>query len=162
FGYDRAIGYYRQVTGFGSDWQGYWVRILTPGGISIILPGPDAAINRSVVTRSRKTAAAKPARPDWSISLRARQEGIANTATASFGAAPGATRAFDARYDTELPPALTPILTLDFAADANSRSAGGRITGDYRDRLSANQGTWTVRVTSPTAGRVTVSWDGVG
>lgn len=160
FAFDRVIGDYGQVTGFAGNWNGYWVRVFAPSGVTIILPGPDTP-TRAAATRSRK-AGDSVNRPDWSVRLFARQDDATRTAAATFGVARGATRAFDTRYDTELPPAIAPGITMEFAPTAGTQFAGGRMVSDFRDAASIAKEAWGLRITPTTTGQVTLNWDGIG
>ena len=46
FAFDRTTGQYTATDNLSGDWQGYWLRVLIPGGVTLFLPGPDAQ-NRS-------------------------------------------------------------------------------------------------------------------
>lgn len=151
-------------TGYGQTdtlqpWQGYWVRVLDPNGVTLIIPGPDAPTR----TRSAATRVASPiptTRPDWSIRVHARATGMP-VARATLGAARGAQSGFDNRWDREAPPAITPGLALEFP-HPDWGKAGGRYVADLRDPTSANRTTWDVNVASPSEGDVTLFWDGLG
>lgn len=46
YGFDPAVGYVPLTSannGRLEQWQGYWLRVLVPGGITLILPGSDSA-----------------------------------------------------------------------------------------------------------------------
>lgn len=160
FAFDRVTGQYSQVTGFAGDWQGYWLRVFAPSGVTLILPGPDAA-TRAVRRTTRKVEVAE-VRPEWSVRLTARQESASGQAAVRLGAAKGATRSFDNRLDVEMPPPIVPQLSMDIAAASGSKTAGGRLVSDFRDENSANRGTWTVRVATTATGNVTLNWDNIG
>jgi hypothetical protein len=171
FGFDRVTEEYRQVTGFSGEWQGYWLRVFAPSGVTLLLPGPDTVQGRSafVPTRSRSATATTEkatgettARPDWSVQIQARQEGQTRTATVRFGTAAQATRSFDARFDQELPPMIVPGIGLDFARNESDKASGGRFVTDYRASRQVGQEEWILRMTTPTSGTVTLYWDGLG
>ena len=159
FAFDRTTGQYTAVNAFsGGNWQGYWLRVLIPGGVTLFLPGPDVTRSRALIpTRGQSKSATKP---DWKIRLRATQNSAA--ATVEFGGASGASRAFDNRFDREQPPAIVPGIALEFPHADWGKTAGGRYVSDYRDSRSIAAETWDVAVTAVSEGQVTLSWDGVG
>jgi hypothetical protein len=160
FAFDTVTGQYSAVTGFGGEWQGYWLRVLAPGGVTLLLPGPDTEATRSARVPTRK--ATPPARPQWAVRLFAKQSsGRFGTANATFGSSSGASRAFDNRYDVETPPAIVPRLTVEFP-HTDWGKVSGRYVADFRDTGNANRGTWDMVVTPTESGPVTLSWDGIG
>jgi hypothetical protein len=172
FAFDRTTGQYATVNAFsGGLWQGYWLRVLVPGGVTLYLPGPEAP-NRSratgsalVPTRATKVTAT---RPDWTVKLRAKSEALSavsgpvTVATAEFGAASDATRAFDNRFDRESPPSILPGIVAEFVHDDWDKTAGGRYVADYRPLTGSASETWTVAITAPTDGPVSLTWGGMG
>jgi hypothetical protein len=79
-----------------------------------------------------------------------------------MGAVQGTTRAFDNRYDVELPPAIVPTVAIAFPHTAWGKSAGGRYVTDFREPSDAERGTWDMIVSTPGDGPVTVTWDRLG
>nr|CAA9227506.1 hypothetical protein AVDCRST_MAG63-806 [uncultured Armatimonadetes bacterium] len=162
YGFAPTAGYLPTTT--FAQWQGYWVRVLTPSGVTLIIPNPQGRAQ----SRAQRSAAAgrgtpppSAKRPEWSLRLLARARGAEGpAATATLGAAPGATANFDNRWDREAPPAITPSLALGFP-HADWKSAGGRYVADFRP-ASPGRATWDVQVTSPDGGDVTLTWDGLG
>ena len=141
----------------GGAWKGYWLRVYAPAGVTLLLPGPDAPDTRAVrVTRSvtpRRTT------PEWSLSLTAASD--KQRAQVRLGAAPGATRGVDARWDTETPPDTGTPLSLEFVGEG-TRPSGGRQIGDFRAASDAARGTWKLKLTSPSGKPVTLAWTGLG
>lgn len=150
FGYTPGTGY-GTVTRL-EPWSGYWVRVLVPSGVTLIVP--HAGRGRATGRASAPTAP----RPEWSVRLRARTD--AGQATAHLGAAQGAGDGFDNRFDQEAPPPIAPALSVEFP-HANWGDSGGRYIADYRAPASA-RAVWNVSVTAPTDGEVTLTWDGLG
>jgi hypothetical protein len=167
FALDRATGQYGQVDAFsGGEWQGYWVRVLTPSGVTLLLPGPDSPTrskSRALVP-TRKVTRAAATRPEWSVRLRVHQEvsGQVTTAEATLGAVRSPSRAFDNRYDVEMPPAIVPAVSVAFPHTTWGRSVGGRYVTDFRDTNDALRATWDVALSAPADGPVTVTWDRLG
>ena len=182
FGYNQGTGVYLPIglsDGAFVPWQGYWVRVLVPSGITLVFPAPDANRSRAAGSGRAATLGSRPrgggssatpaARPDWSLRLQARgPNGSGPAAVATFGVAKNATVGFDNRYDREAPPALAPTLALGFP-HADWGTAAGTYLSDFRDPASVTRavapglkGTaaWDVTVTSPVGGPVTLSWDG--
>jgi hypothetical protein len=158
FDFDPALGYGATAMLTGGEWRGYWVRVLTPSGVTLLLPGPDVTTRKVSSLSSRKITRAG----GWTVRLSARQENpnlpFGGVARASLGARDGATRSIDSR-DTQSPPEIMDALTLAFGEGA--LPGGGRLIGDFRDARSAARGTWTLQVKSPQSGPVRLSWDGL-
>lgn len=156
FAYDPATRAYTAASTLdGGAWQGYWLRVFAPAGVTLLLPGPDAPSRAARVTRS---VAPRRTQPFWSVRLRAARDG--QSAAVALGAAPGATAQVDARWDTELPPdpGTGATLSLGFAGGAS----GGRRVGDFRGDAEARRGVWKLHAYAATAGPVTLTWDGLG
>jgi hypothetical protein len=160
FAFDPAVGYVLTDAIDAPNWQAVWVRVYAPAGVTLLVPGPDS-VTRSVPIAGRSRAAASTGAAQWSLSVVARQSDpslpFGGRASATLGAAAGASRAFDPRIDIEAPPAVVPALAIDFG----SGSGGGRRVTDYRSPSEALRGSWNLRVTSPTGGPVTLTWDGL-
>ncbi|MDX1935226.1 MAG: hypothetical protein SFU56_21725 [Capsulimonadales bacterium] len=159
FTLNRQNGQYGTVNAFvGGEWQGYWLRVLVPSGITLILPGPNAPTRAA---RSRAAVPYRSARPDWQIRISARADlnGRTSVGEAYLGAAPGASRAFDNRFDREEPPAIVPQVGISFV-NREFKAAGGRFVRDFRGTEEATTATWDVQVVSPADGPVTLTWDG--
>jgi hypothetical protein len=122
--------------------------------VTLLLPKPVDATRATTTTRAVSLAE----KPDWSVTLTAEQNG--NRQQLRFGVAPGASKQLDARWDTELPPDITDRFAVGFAAPEGTKTAGGRLIGDFRDATATRNGTWEVRLVSPVAGQVTLRWDG--
>jgi hypothetical protein len=171
FAFNADTGAYEETNLLdGAAWSGYWLRVLVPGGVNLILPAPDSPITRAAspfryVGRASATVAA---RPDWSVRLRAQtaaaREGqvLGTVASAAFGSARGAGTGFDNRYDLEAPPAIVPGVAVHFPHTDWGKAAGGRYVADFRGVGTGGRAAWDVRVDTPTDGPVTVSWDGLG
>ncbi|MES2463080.1 MAG: hypothetical protein V4671_21050 [Armatimonadota bacterium] len=198
--WDEAVGSYvqAQVYGFdpasqanggynttdvlkGTEWKGYWIRTRVPGGVTLIVPGPDSPTRsqavRSAITRSaglpavptRSAAPRRNGRPEWSVRLTAEQSTggpeFSNRGTATLGAAKDATRGVDPFWDQETPPAIVPGVQVSFTNPeaAATRSTGGNVVADYRDSATAGRAaTWNLVVNTPVSGPATLRWDGVG
>lgn len=152
----------------GEQWQGYWVRVLAPTGVTLLMPGPQSPTARSRATRASSsllTRGVHPSgapRPEWSVQVTARQEGQPDSA-ATFGAAKGATRAFDTLLDRELPPAVVPTLSLEFSQADGTKATGGRNVGDFRgEEAIRGREKWALNVATPRSGPVTLTWDNLG
>lgn len=159
FEYNTVVGAYAALpvdTGRLEAWRGYWLRVLVPTGVTLLYPAPDAP-GRAVRTTGSRAAKAK--RPNWSIRLRARADG-GQSALAHLGVAPGASAAFDNRFDLEAPPPITPALALEFP-HADWAGAAGRYVADYRGP-DGGRAAWDLSVTAPAEGRVTLTWEGMG
>lgn len=165
YGFTPQAGYFPLPVRDGrmEQWQGYWVRVLVPSGVTILVPGPDSPTRARTVAPGREEVAGEgaPARAAWSVRLHARgQSTDAPAARVTLGAAPGASRAFDNAWDREAPPLIVPGVDVSFA-DRASKSAGGRFVADFRGEAARGE-TWDMAVSSPQGGTTTLSWDGVG
>ncbi|MGC4046625.1 MAG: hypothetical protein QM758_22770 [Armatimonas sp.] len=158
FDFDAQAGYRSATTLQGNQWRGYWVRVLAPSGVTLLLPGPDVGRKVAVPSRATSTNSANI----WAVKLIAQQQAqnlpFGGVATGSFGAKEGATRSVDAR-DSQSPPDIMEALTVSFGDGA--LPGGGRLIGDFRDRKSAAQGTWTVQLKSPQSGVTRLRWEGL-
>ena len=169
FAWDAANGTFSQTTAIdGTTWQGYFVRVLVPDGVTLLLPGPDSPTTRAVnpLRLVGRASIAAPARPKWSVHLQAQQNvaGTTRAARATLGAASKSGPGFDNRYDLESPPPVVASLSVHFPHNDWGRAAGGRYVSDYRDltRAAGSGATWNVSVETPANGPVTLTWDGVG
>ncbi|GAB4466386.1 MAG: hypothetical protein OHK0029_37650 [Armatimonadaceae bacterium] len=169
YAFDRVTEEYREVTGLAGDWQGYWIRVFAPSGVTLLLPGPDTAQGRAALVPLRTTrssgagsdARQVSAKPDWSVRIQAQQGGSNRSPEVRLGTAAKATRGWDANLDRELPPAVTPGLVMQFAGTEGEKASGGRIVADYRP--GSGIGTeWNLNLTTPISGPVTLYWDGLG
>lgn len=159
FAFNPQTGVYATTDAL-TQWNGYWLRVLVPSGVTLILPAPNSPTGRAARVPGRVAAApAAAARPEWSVNLRARG-GATGPATATFGAVRGASAAFDNRWDREAPPTIAPGVTVEFP-HTDWKSAGGRFVADYRD-AGAGRVSWDVNVTAPVDGDVTLTWEGLG
>ncbi len=149
-------GGYTSTTALSSDWRGYWLRVYAPQGVTLLLPGPDTP-TRSVKTRS--LAPLTERKPDWAVRLRASQ--AQRHSEIVLGAAPGATRSFDPRWDIEAPPEVIPGITLALGNEVSPTTAGGRIAADFRSGQEATRGTWALTLTAAQSGPVTLTWEGL-
>jgi hypothetical protein len=86
FGYSPQTGGYVPVEAAGGQmqpWQGYWVRVLVPSGVTLIFPGPEAENRGRAVSGTRRAAGstvpplARPAPTGRSGCGRAVQTGLA-------------------------------------------------------------------------------------
>ena len=169
YGFDPTTGY-QTVSGFdGTEWKGYWIRVLVPTGVTLLLPGPDSVTTRSVKTRAKSVV--YNTRPDWQVRLQVRSSAqdvpFGGVASAVFGGTrQKKTRAWDSRFDRELPPSIVPSVGLGFIRTDGSASAGGRLVGDFRPSSGANtlaaRETWDMEAVTPKNGTMTLTWDGLG
>ncbi len=164
FGFNAQLGYQAIPLQGGAlvPWQGYWVRVLVPSGITLIIPGTNNR-GRAQGGGVSRAGDSRAARPEWAVRLRAKTSSATAplpVATATFGVAQNASAGFDNRWDRESPPAIVPAVAIEFP-HADWGNAGGRYTADYRAAGSTNA-VWDVAVSSPTEGEVTLSWDGLG
>jgi hypothetical protein len=161
FDFDAQAGYRSATSLQGGQWRGYWVRVLSPSGVTLLLPGPD--VTRKVNPASGGRGVINNTGNGWVLKLTAQQQAsglpFGGVASASLGAKDGATRSIDAR-DMQSPPEIIDGLTVSFGESA--LPGGGRLIGDFRDRRSAAQGTWTVQLKSPQSGPTRLRWEGLG
>lgn len=156
WGLDTSNGSYFQTNALDTGWRGYWLRVYAPQGLALILPGPDTP-NRSVPLAGRALAPTTAPRSEWSVSIRASQNNRLSLLT--LGAAAGATRAFDPRWDVEAPPAAAPGLSLSHEGEA--ATVGGRVVTEYRNPSEANRTTWNLSLTAAQSGDVSLTWEGL-
>jgi hypothetical protein len=145
----------------GRNWQGYWLRVYAPSGVTLLLPRPEDATRSVSPTRATSTNAT---RPTWAVNFVARQNNQQAVATATIGVAPNATRGRDNRWDIESPPDITPQVALAFALPSGEKatsSMGGRLIRDFRDASATQNGTWEMRLATPNGGPVALNWDGL-
>lgn len=154
WGLNQETGAYNPTNSLSADWRGYWVRVYAPQGVTLLIPGPDTP-GRSVPTRALVPTASR--KPDWAVRLRATQG--KRSSEVALGAAAGATRSFDPRWDIEAPPDVVPGVSLALGSEA--ATAGGRMAADFRSGQDANRGTWPLSLTSAQSGNVTLAWDGL-
>ena len=154
WGLNPETGAYGSTNSLSADWRGYWLRVYAPQGVTLLIPGPDTP-TRAVPTRALVPTTDR--RPDWAVRLRASLGNRASEVT--VGAATGATRSFDPRWDIEAPPDVVPGLAL--ALDTDATTAGGRLAADFRSAQDANRGTWPLMLTAAQSGTVTLTWDGL-
>lgn len=181
YGFDQTSGYQTTTVLKGTQWQGYWIRTRVPGGVTLILPGPDSPSRsrayRSAITRAagvpavptRSLSISRSTRPDWSVHLTAEQATggpvFTNSDTVTLGGAKSATKGVDGYWDTEAPPAITTGVQTAFAGTSlpSGRATGGHLVSDFRDSdTAARSGIWDVTVTTPVSGLATLRWDGIG
>ena len=154
WGLNPETGAYSSTNSLSADWRGYWLRVYAPQGVTLLIPGPDTP-TRAVLTRALVPTSDR--RPDWAVRLRAT---LGNRASeVAVGAATGATRSFDPRWDIEAPPEVVPGLALALETDA--ATAGGRLASDFRSAQDANRGTWPLTLTAAQSGTVSLTWDGL-
>lgn len=167
YGFDPATGY-QTVSAFdGTNWKGYWVRVLVPTGVTLLLPGPDSLTTRAV-QRGRATSVMNTPRPDWQVRLQVKSSaqdvpfgGLASVQIG--GTRQKRSRAWDSRFDRELPPAIVPAVSLGLVRRDWGISAGGRYVADFRPASSGSvRETWDVEAASPKNGTLTLTWDGLG
>jgi hypothetical protein len=179
YGFDQSAGYQATTALKGTEWKGYWIRARVPGGVTLILPGPDSPTRsqavRSAITRSAnipavptRSTSARNNKPEWSVRLTAEQNtggpDFTNRETVTLGATKEATRGVDAFWDKETPPAIAPGVQVAFTSTtAVTRATGGHVVADFRDSATASRSaTWDVVVTTPVSGTAILRWDGVG
>ncbi len=167
--FDRTSGRFVETNSINApEWEGVFLRVLIPGTLTLILPAPDAT-TRKVTPRTRAASATKPMRPDWSVTIRTRQDAdvqnglFGREASATFGVARGATDGYDNRLDREEPPAVVAGVGLVFDAPKRgiSKAAGGRYVSDFRDATRRNNA-WQFTSLAATAGPVRLQWENLG
>ncbi len=171
YGFDPSTGY-QTVSGFdGTGWKGYWVRVLIPTGVTLLLPGPDSVTTRATRPIGRGTSVMNRAgRPDWAVRLQVRSsaDGVPFGGLASAqigGTQQKKSRAWDSRFDRELPPAIVPSVGLGIVHKDWGASAGGRYVADFRPTLAGSASmreTWDMEAVTPRSGNMTLTWDGLG
>jgi len=151
-------------------WRGYWIQAFAPVTLRMTAPVADPAGGRSAAPGRRATLPPQ-GRDNWRLQIVARQGRAADTDN-TIGVAPGASDAFDPRYDDSEPPAppvpaggaaTTAPLTLSILGDGPGGS--GRsvpLATSIRSPLKARGSalSWDLRVT-PAAGEteeVTLTW----
>ena len=152
YGFDPATGYVKTETLDGASWKGYWIRVLAPTGVTILLPGPDLA-TRAVKPTSR----AAQNNPGWSVRLTARQNGALPFGGVAQAAIGGRSRA----AEEQAPPDIVPALALSLG-DAPILSGGGRRSAEFKSVAQSRRGSWNVYVSSPVSGSVRLGWEGLG
>ena len=55
-----TVAYSTTSTIDGTNWQGYWLRVLVPNGITLLLPGPDATSRAAQVHRAALSRSVRP------------------------------------------------------------------------------------------------------
>jgi hypothetical protein len=132
-----------------TEWQGYWVRVYAPSGVSILIPAPNT-------TRAVTPPGSSRAIPAPSLNSELRIKISDNTGSEEVltaGTAAGASDAFNPGLDKEGPPAAGGQLVASFKAPSASRIRG-RLLQDIR---AAAFGTWDIDVTPAVNGPVAVS-----
>lgn len=166
--FDRTSGQFVETDTINApEWEGVFLRVLIPGTLTLILPAPDAT-TRKVPLRTRSVET-KPVRPDWTVTIRMRQDAdekygfFGREAAATFGVARGATDGYDNRLDREEPPAVMQSVGLIFDAPTRgvSKMAGGRYVSDFRDATKRNNA-WQFTSLAVTPGPVRLQWDNLG
>jgi hypothetical protein len=137
-----------------AEWQGYWVRVYAPSGVTILIPGPGTTRRVQLPGTSRGVPA-----PSLQTELRIKiSDGVGSDETLTAGTAAGASDAFNPGLDKEGPPSAGGQLVASFSAPKASR-VRGRLLRDIRSDASSQNGTWdidvTPAVTGPLALRVT-------
>ena len=176
FAWDPGTSAYQATSTLdGTNWQGYWLRVLVPGGVTLLLPGPDALTRAAHVGRTARgraqASAPAVAAPDWSVRMRFQQGGSPMlsraarvlSASAAFGVGRGVKPVgFDNRYDLEAPPAMALSASLHFPhKEWSDAKTTGRYVADYRSTVQGET-TWNMDVLTPQTGTATLSWDGLG
>ena len=132
-----------------TEWQGYWVRVYAPSGVSILIPAPNT-------TRAVTPPGSSRAIPTPSLNSELRINISDNTGSEEVltaGTAAGASDAFNPGLDKEGPPAAGGQLVASFKAPSASRIRG-RLLQDIR---AAAFGTWDIDVTPAVNGPVAIS-----
>ncbi|MBC8103568.1 MAG: hypothetical protein H7Z41_13400 [Cytophagales bacterium] len=182
-GADPSAGYQTTTVLQGTQWKGYWIRARVPGGVTLILPGPDSPTRNRSVRDAQTRSAGRPAVPtrsvasgrekgraEWSVRLTAEQNvgslAFANRDSVTLGAAKNATRGYDPLWDTEAPPPIVTSVRTSLTGGgivSGGRATGGHSVADFRDPESAGRAaTWDLSVLTPVSGTARLFWDGVG
>ncbi|MBC7808593.1 MAG: hypothetical protein H7145_20870 [Akkermansiaceae bacterium] len=167
--FDRTSGQFAETESINApEWEGVFLRVLIPGTLTLIMPAPDAT-TRKVPLRTRSSKATAVVRPDWTVTIRTRQDAdekygfFGREATATFGVARGATDGYDNRLDREEPPAVVQSVGLLFDAPTRgvTKGTGGRYVSDFRDATKRNNA-WQFTSLAVTPGPVRLQWDNLG
>lgn len=153
FKWDPATRKYIVATQLeNTEWQGYWVRVYAPSGVTILIPGPSTTrrvqlpgTSRSMPTRSLQS--------ELRIAIKD-ASGSGDVLTA--GTANGASDAFNPGIDKEGPPPAGGQLVASFTAPKASR-VRGTLLQDIRSNTSTQNGTWDIDVTPAVTGPVTIN-----
>jgi hypothetical protein len=168
FRFDRTSGQFAETETINApEWEGVFLRVLVPGGVTLILPAPDATTRKflcALVCHYNFTGS-----PDWSVTIRTRQDAdekfgfFGREAAATFGVARGASDGYDNRLDREEPPAAVQSVGLLFDAPTRgvTKTAGGRVVADYRDATKRNN-VWQFTSVAVTPGPVRLQWENIG
>ena len=153
WGFTERQGYQR-VTRL-EPWQGYWLQVTVPEGVTLLIP-PRAAQKGRVATPAQGRGARDEEEKGWQVQLVA-QAGRAVDADNYFGVASGATDGFDPHYDAPQPPDFGEYVSLSFPhPDWGMRA--GRYAVDMRARGLRRQ-VWEVEVATNVPQReVWIAW----
>jgi hypothetical protein len=153
FKWDPATRKYIVATQLeNTEWQGYWVRVYAPSGVTILIPGPTGttlAVTALGVSRSIPVPALQN---EVRIAI---NDGSGASEILTAGTANGASDAFNPGLDKEGPPFGGMQLSASFVAPKASR-VSGRLLNDIRSATSAQSGTWDLDVTPAASGTLTI------
>ena len=135
-----------------AEWQGYWVRIYAPSGVSILIPGP-ATTRRVQLPGSSRAVPVAALQTEVRIRV---SDSAGSDETLTAGTAAGASDTFNPGLDKEGPPSAGGQLVASFTAPAASR-VRGRLLRDIRSDASASNGSWDIDVTPSVTGPVTIN-----
>ena len=134
-----------------SEWQGYWVRVYAPSGVTILIPGPGTTRSVQLPGSSRGVPA-----PALQTELRIKiSDGVGSDETLTAGTAAGASDAFNPGLDKEGPPSAGGQLVAAFKAPNASR-VRGRLIRDIRSDASSKNGFWDIDVTPAVTGALSL------
>lgn len=126
-----------------TDWQGYWVRVYAPSGVTVLIPGPDNALNRSV-HQPGKTRSLPHSKPTWTAIMDF-MDTSQRVERLTIGTSPTAKDGFDPGLDKEAPPYGDNRLTVTFDGTTPNRT-GGRLMQDIRPNAAGTKGVWNFTV----------------
>ena len=134
-----------------AEWQGYWVRVYAPSGVTILIPGPGTTRRVQLPGTSRGVPA-----PALQTELRIKiSDGVGSDETLTAGTAAGASDAFNPGLDKEGPPSAGGQLVASFSAPKASR-VRGRLLRDIRSDASSQNATWDIDVTPAVTGSLSL------
>ena len=131
-----------------TEWQGYWVRVYAPSGVTILIPGPNATTRAVQLPGSSRAIPAPALQSELRIKV---TDATGSEEVLTAGTAAGASDAFNPGLDKEGPPSAGGQLVASFTASAASRIRG-RLLRDIRSNASSQSGTWDIDVTPANTG----------
>jgi hypothetical protein len=157
YGWDTATAQYTTAIDLAA-WNAYWVAAYD-SDISLRFNYRYLYDKTVALLAKADQTVAKTTSDDWRGTLTL-DDGRGVRATAVLGATATATDGFDAGYDLPVPPASPkgPAPEIAFLHPEWQLSTGAALATDVRNGTVASQ-VWCVRLTLPTAGPATLSWD---